>query len=88
MSRDSDPSLSLRQFAEEFLPGLSLKTARTRIKADHIPHVYDHGHVFVKRSDAERWRDNHTRTPEAPTLRSLLDGVVNAIRTGSPSPKK
>jgi hypothetical protein len=67
-----DRSLSLEEFGRDYLGGKSAKTAKRRVIADRIPYQLDHGHMLIRRSDAEAWREARIQTPAAVDLKSIL----------------
>jgi len=64
----------LAEFGRDYLGGKSLKTAKRRVK--EIPHYVDHGHILIRQSDADAWRDARMQTPASPDLKSMLAEIV------------
>jgi hypothetical protein len=74
-----DPSIRDENFARDFLGGVSRKVARRRIIEAGIPYQKDHGHFLIKLSDALNWREARLKTPEAPTIKRLLDEIADEV---------
>ena len=91
----TDPSLTLGEFGKAYLGDKSVKTAKRRVIEDRIPHYVDHGHILIRQSDADAWRDARMQTPASPDLKSMLAEIaartlaerkrnaVNQERTGT-----
>jgi hypothetical protein len=71
----TDRSITLAEFAKTYLGGKSAKTARRRLMEDRIPYHKDHGHILIRQSDAESWREARMTTPAAPSLKTLLQDI-------------
>jgi hypothetical protein len=75
-----DPSITAADFGLEFLAGKSSKTARRVIERDGIPHYRVNGHLLIKRSVAEAWREARMQTPSARDLKTTLAECVQRAR--------
>jgi hypothetical protein len=69
----------LKEFGETYLGGKSEKTAKRRVLEDGIPHHRDHGHILIKQSDAEKWRESRTVESETPTLKSMVRDIAAQV---------
>jgi hypothetical protein len=75
----TDPSITDAVFGQDFLGGKGAKAARRRIIEAGIAYQKDHGHWLIKLSDAEAWRESCMKTPEAPSLKSLLRQISEQV---------
>jgi len=72
--------MTLAAFSENYLGGRSLKTAKRTIFADGIPYHKDcGGHILIRQSDAEAWRESRMQTPKAPDLKSMLRSISDRV---------
>jgi len=78
----------LEAFARDYVCA-SKRTALRRIQQDRIPHQKDHGHILIRQSVAEAWRDARTITPDIPTIKEMLkkiaDDVLRKRKKATPS---
>lgn len=74
-----DPSITDAVFGRDYLGGKSQKTARRTIERDRIPHYRANGHVLIRLSDAEAWRQARLTTPQPLTLKSMIDEIADKV---------
>jgi len=75
-----DPSMSVAEFGQNYLGGRSVKTAKRTIFADGIPYHKDRGgHILIRQSDAEAWRESRMRTPNVLDLKSMLRSISDRV---------
>jgi len=74
-----DRSLTLVEFGRDYLGGLSAKTAKRRVTEEGIPHIVDHGHILIRQSVAENWRESKAANTQ-PDLRSRLQQIRDRVR--------
>ena len=70
----------MREFAERHCACQSAKTGKRTVLKEGIPHYYVNGHMLVRESDVEAWRDARIETPQAPSLKSILSGLYADYR--------
>ena len=89
----TDPSITLAEFGRDYLGGKSAKTAKRVVVREGIPHFRVNGHILIKQSDADGWRDRQRIEPSARSsdlkslLREISDRVLNK-RQGGPIPSR
>jgi hypothetical protein len=75
-----DPSLSLSEFGSLYLGGKSVKTAKTTVLNEGIPYYIVNQKMYIKRSDAEKWREWKIVTPQPPSLKDRLTEITARVR--------
>jgi hypothetical protein len=79
------PSITLADFARDYLGGRSDKTAKKRIASDGIPHYRDGARILIKQSDAELWREAHQAKTVQTGIKQLLAEIVARTAPGRPA---
>jgi len=69
----------LAEFGESYLGGKSEKTAKKVVMEDGIPYYRVRGHILIKQSDADVWRESRLVTPETPDLKSMLAKISAGV---------
>jgi hypothetical protein len=69
--------MTLLDFGRNYLGGKSAKTAKRTILKDGIPYHKDGGgHILIRQSDAEQWRDARMQTLD---LKAMLTSISDRI---------
>jgi hypothetical protein len=70
----------MAEFARIYLGGKSSKTGKRTVLGERIPYFVVNGKMYVKESDAERWRESKVITPEMGSLKDRVVAITARIR--------
>ena len=69
----------MAEFAELYCGFKSARVGKQTVLRERIPFYRVNGHMLVKSSDAEKWRNSKLQTPDTPDLKAMVRNISNAI---------
>jgi hypothetical protein len=72
-------ALTMAEFAEIACGRKSADVGRRTVLRERIPYYVVNGHWMVLEADVEAWRQARMKTPEAPSLKSLLRQISEKV---------